>query len=177
MGITAFIGGGNMATALIGGLRRGGVDGASILVVEPEAAPRKRLAKDLGVRAIGAADASLREAERVVWAVKPQAFRDAASPVANHTTGALHVSVMAGIRSAAMAEALGTDRILRAMPNTPALIGKGIAALYARPSVDAAGRASGEAVLAATGRVVWVGDEADLDAVTALSGSGPAYVF
>jgi pyrroline-5-carboxylate reductase len=177
MGMTAFIGGGNMATALIGGLCRDGLDGASILVVEPDGAARKRLEADVGVRAQAAADAALAAAERVVWAVKPQAFREAAAPVAPHARGALHVSVMAGIRSDAMARALGTERIVRAMPNTPALIGQGIAGLYARAAVDAAGRAAGAAVLAATGRVVWVDDEADLDAVTALSGSGPAYVF
>jgi pyrroline-5-carboxylate reductase len=177
MGITAFIGGGNMATALIGGLRRGGLEGRSILVIEPDAAQCGRLAAEFEVQAFTAVDAKLREAERVIWAVKPQAFRAAAAPVAPHAAGALHVSVMAGIRSDAMAHALGTERIVRAMPNTPALIGQGIAGLYARPAVDAAGRASGEAVLAATGRIVWVGDEADLDAVTALSGSGPAYVF
>ena len=177
MGITAFIGGGNMATALIGGLRRGGLDGRSIRVVEPDPSQGARLAAELGVQAIAAADATLRAADRIVWAVKPQAFRDAALAVAPHAAAALHVSVMAGIRSSAMASALGTERIVRAMPNTPALIGQGIAGLYARPAVDAAGRAAGEAVLAATGRVVWVGDEADLDAVTALSGSGPAYVF
>jgi len=177
MGITAFIGGGNMATALIGGLRRGGLEGRSILVIEPDAAQCGRLAAEFAVQAFTVADAKLREAERVVWAVKPQAFRAAAAPVAPHAAGALHVSVMAGIRSDAMAHALGTERIVRAMPNTPALIGQGIAGLYARPAVDAPGRASGEAVLAATGRIVWVDDEADLDAVTALSGSGPAYVF
>ena len=84
---------------------------------------------------------------------------------------------MAGIRSDAIARACGTDRVVRAMPNTPALIGQGISGLYARPAVDASGRAAVEAVLAATGRTVWVEAEADLDAVTALSGSGPAYVF
>ena len=177
MGVTAFIGGGNMATALIGGLRRGGLDGRSIVVIEPEASQRARLAREFGVQVLAAADTALRTAERVVWAVKPQAFRDAAGPVAPHAAAALHVSVMAGIPSAAMAHALGTERIVRAMPNTPALIGQGIAGLYARPAVDAAGRAAGEAVLAATGRVIWVDEEADLDAVTALSGSGPAYVF
>jgi len=177
MSITAFIGGGNMASALIGGLRRGGADGASIVVVEPDPAQRERVVSSFGVRAFEAVDPALAAADRVVWAVKPQSFRSAAAAVAPHTRAALHVSVMAGIRSDAMARALGTERIVRAMPNTPALIGQGIAGLYARPAVDEEGRTRGEAVLAATGRTVWVPAEADLDTVTALSGSGPAYVF
>src|SRR5690349_5729401 len=116
MGITVFIGGGNMATALIGGLRRGGLDAGSIVVVEPDAAQRRRLADELGVRSVEAADASLSAAERIVWAVKPQSFLAAAAPVAPHGRAALHVSVMAGIRSDAMSRALGTERIVRAMP-------------------------------------------------------------
>jgi pyrroline-5-carboxylate reductase len=91
--------------------------------------------------------------------------------------GALQLSVMAGIRSGTIARATGSDRIVRAMPNTPALIGQGIAGLYARPGVDAAERAAVELLLAPTGRTLWVDREEDLDAVTALSGSGPAYVF
>ena len=91
--------------------------------------------------------------------------------------GALQLSVMAGIRSGAIAAATGTERVVRAMPNTPALIGMGIAGLYARDAVSAAERAHVETLLAPTGRTLWVDREADLDAVTALSGSGPAYVF
>jgi pyrroline-5-carboxylate reductase len=113
----------------------------------------------------------------VVWAVKPQFFRAAAAPCAAHVGAALHLSVMAGIRSDAIAQATGSERVVRAMPNTPALIGQGISGLYARGAVTASGRAEVEAVLAPTGRVVWVAQEADLDAVTAISGSGPAYVF
>ena len=177
MGTIAFIGGGNMASAIVGGLRRGGRAGESLLVVDPNVEQRTRLEQEHGVRTLAAADSTLASADLVVWAVKPQFFRVAAEAAVPHLRNALHLSVMAGIRSDAMASALGTERIVRAMPNTPALIGRGIAGLYARGAVDAAGRAAGEAVLAATGRVVWVGREADLDAVTALSGSGPAYVF
>jgi pyrroline-5-carboxylate reductase len=172
----AFLGGGNMATALIGGLRRGGLEGASIVVVEPEAAARTRLTRDFGVRAFGASDASLRDAERVVWAVKPQAFREAAAPVAAHTRGALHVSVMAGIRSDAMVQALGTERIVRAMPNTPALIGAGAAAISPGAHATEDDLKWAEEILGAVGVVVRVPEKA-LDAVTGLSGSGPAYVF
>ena len=177
MSTTAFVGGGNMGGAIIGGLCRGGRDPATLVVVDPAPAQRERLAREFGVRTLAAADASLREASLVVWAVKPQAFRSAAEPAAPFVADAQHLSVMAGIRSDAIAQATGSERIVRAMPNTPALIGQGISGLYARGAVTASGRAEVEAVLAPTGRVVWVAQEADLDAVTALSGSGPAYVF
>ncbi|GAP35045.1 pyrroline-5-carboxylate reductase [Piscinibacter sakaiensis] len=177
MNTLAFIGGGNMSSAVIGGLLKSGRPAASILVVEPVEAARARLANDFGVRVLAAADASLGEADRVVWAVKPQLFREAAAPCAAHVGAALQLSVMAGIRCDAIAAATGSARIVRSMPNTPALIGQGIAGLYARPAVSADERAEVEALLAPTGEVVWVAEEADLDAVTALSGSGPAYVF
>jgi pyrroline-5-carboxylate reductase len=177
----AFIGGGNMASALIGGLVRAGRSPASILVVDPGAAQRDKLQADFGVRTQAAAGAQLAGAALVVWAVKPQLFAQAAAPCAAHVGGALHLSVMAGIRSSSIARACGlatgAARIVRSMPNTPALIGKGIAGLFATPAVTADERALVEAVLAPTGQTLWVAAEADLDAVTALSGSGPAYVF
>jgi pyrroline-5-carboxylate reductase len=108
--------------------------------------------------------------------VKPQSFAEAAAAAA-HGAPALHLSVMAGVRSEALARAAGTDRVVRAMPNTPALIGAGIAGLFARKGVGAEDRALVERVLAPTGSLLWFDDEAALDAVTALSGSGPAYVF
>jgi pyrroline-5-carboxylate reductase len=175
--VLAFIGGGNMASAVIGGLLASGRSGTSILVVEPFEAQRERLRSEHGVTAIAAADASLARAALVVWAVKPQLFRQAAAPASAHIGEALQLSVMAGIRSDAIATASGTERVVRAMPNTPALIGQGIAGLYARSAVTAADRALVEQVLAPTGQTLWVEREADLDAVTALSGSGPAYVF
>jgi pyrroline-5-carboxylate reductase len=175
--IIAFIGGGNMASAVIGGLVAGGRSGASILVVEPFAAQREQLHRAHGVNAIAEADASLAGAALVVWAVKPQLFREAAAPAGSHIGHALQLSVMAGIRSDAVAAAAGTERVVRAMPNTPALIGQGIAGLYARDAVTAADRALVGQALAPTGQTLWVAREADLDAVTALSGSGPAYVF
>ena len=173
----AFIGGGNMATAILGGLIRSGTPGANLIVLDPNADQRARLERDFGVRTLAAADATLAEADAVVWAVKPQSFQEAAAPCAPFVGGALHLSVMAGIRSDAIAQATGSDRVVRSMPNTPALIGQGISGLYARPAVTAAERAQVEALLAPTGDVVWVEREVDLDAVTALSGSGPAYVF
>jgi pyrroline-5-carboxylate reductase len=173
----AFIGGGNMAGAIVGGLVAAGRAPRSLLVVEPNIAQRERLEAAHRVRTLAAADAALAQAALVVWAVKPQAFREAAAPCAPHVGQALHLSVMAGIRSDAIARATGSERVVRAMPNTPALIGRGIAGLFARAAATRADRALVEEVLAPTGALLWVEREADLDAVTALSGSGPAYVF
>lgn len=172
-----FIGGGNMAGAIVGGLVNSGTAASSITVVEPFEPSRERLRTEFGVHTLPAADASLVQAGLVVWAVKPQSFRDAAAPCAPHVSNALHLSVMAGIRSDAIARATGSERVVRAMPNTPALIGRGISGLYARPAVSEDDRARIEGVLAPTGELCWVDQERDLDAVTALSGSGPAYVF
>jgi len=173
----AFIGGGNMASAIIGGLRAAGRPGETILVIDPGQAQRSKLAAEHGVRTQAAADAALAPAAVVVWAVKPQLFNEAAAPCAAHVKGALQFSVMAGIRSDAIVRATGSERVVRSMPNTPALIGQGIAGLYARDAVSADERRTAEALLAPTGRTLWVAREEDLDAVTALSGSGPAYVF
>jgi pyrroline-5-carboxylate reductase len=174
----AFIGGGNMAGAIFGGLVRGGWPAAAISVVEPWAEQRERIAAaHPGVHVLAAADASLAAADIVVWAVKPQSFAEAAVACAPHVGRALQLSVMAGIRSQALVHASGSERAVRAMPNTPALIGQGIAGLFARAAVGAADREAVEAVLASTGKLLWVEREEQLDAVTALSGSGPAYVF
>lgn len=172
-----FIGGGNMAGAIIGGLLGAGHDPAELGVVEPDEAQRARLLAQYGVAARANADASLQGATMVVWAVKPQLFRQAAAPCALFVAEALHLSVMAGIRSETIATVTGSARVVRAMPNTPALIGRGIAALFAREAVTPADRVAVEDALRATGQTLWVQREADLDAVTALSGSGPAYVF
>ena len=177
MTVIAFIGGGNMASAVIGGLLRAGqVQAAELVIVEPQETQRDLLRRQFGLCALPAADASLGQAGLIVWAVKPQSFGDAATACGS-LVDALHLSVMAGIRSATLAAATGSDRIVRAMPNTPALIGEGIAGLFARPAVSAADRAWVAQVLAPTGSTLWVDQEADLDAVTALSGSGPAYFF
>ena len=173
----AFIGGGNMASAIIGGLLRQGMAANAIDVVEPFAEARDNLAKLFAIAAHPQADVFLRHADLVIWAVKPQTFKDAARPVAALTQGALHLSVAAGIPSSSIAQWLGNERIVRTMPNTPALIGKGITGMYARPAVTPADRVWAHEVIATTGAVVWLDAEAQLDAVTALSGSGPAYVF
>jgi len=173
----AFIGGGNMASAIIGGLLKAGRAAATIQVVEPFEAQRQALTRQFGVTVHERAGAALSGCELVVWAVKPQSFAEAAAPCQACVAGALQLSVMAGIRSAAIVAATGSDRVVRAMPNTPALIGQGIAGLYATQAVGDDERAAVEQVLAPTGQVLWVAREADLDAVTAVSGSGPAYVF
>ncbi len=173
----AFIGGGNMASAIIGGLLRQGLAPSQIEVVEPFGEARSRLQAQFGISAQEHAGGALARAGLVVWAVKPQTFKDAADAVRPHAGGALHLSVAAGIRSDSIAQWLGSERIVRSMPNTPALVGKGMTALFARPGVTEADRAWVEQVVATTGESLWVGAEKQLDAVTALSGSGPAYVF
>ena len=173
----AFIGGGNMASAIIGGLLRRGLPAERIDVVEPFAEARAALQRQYGIQAQAQAGAQLERARLVVWAVKPQNLHEAAAQVVAHTPGALHLSVAAGVRSASLAQWMGSERIVRAMPNTPALIGQGMTGLYARPAVSPAERNLVEQVIATTGAHLWVEEEALLDAVTALSGSGPAYVF
>ena len=173
----AFIGGGNMASAIIGGLIRQGHPVGQIEVVEPYAPTREALLRNYGLTALPEAGPALQRARIVVWAVKPQTFKDAAAQARTHTADALHLSVAAGIRSDSLAQWLGSERIVRTMPNTPALVGKGMSAIYARPAVSAEERTQVEAILASTGEFLWVESEKQLDAVTALSGSGPAYVF
>ena len=173
----AFIGGGNMAAAIIGGLLEAGRPAASIVVVEPHEDRREQLAARFAIDTISTAGPSLDGAAAVVWAVKPQVFRAAAAPCRSHVGKALQLSIMAGIRSETIAEVTGAARIVRAMPNTPALIGRGIAGVFGRAGADAADRSLAESLLASTGELVWVEREDDLDAVTALSGSGPAYAF
>jgi pyrroline-5-carboxylate reductase len=173
----AFIGGGNMASAIIGGLLKQGLAPAQVAVVEPFAEARTRLKEQFGVVAEERAGPALAAAGLVVWAVKPQTFKEAAAQAKAHVQQALHLSVAAGIRSDSIAAWLGSERIVRSMPNTPALVGKGMTALYARAAVNEADKQQVEQVIATTGEHLWVGQEKHLDAVTALSGSGPAYVF
>ena len=176
----AFIGGGNMASAILGGLIRQGFAPAQVTVIEPFAETAAKLTADWGVEvatAAASASTALSKADLVIWAVKPQVFKEAALPVAAFTQKALHLSVAAGIRSDSIARWLQTDRVVRSMPNTPALVGQGITGLFARAGVSAPDQHLIEQVLKSTGEFLWVQQEADLDTVTALSGSGPAYVF
>jgi len=172
-----FIGGGNMASAIIGGLIKQGTPAGSFEVVEPFEEARTKLAQSFGIAAHAEAGDALSRCSVVVWAVKPQTFADAAVPVRAFAANALHLSVAAGIPSGSIARWLGSERVVRAMPNTPALVGQGMTGLFARAAVEAADRSLVGQLLAPTGELLWVDDEAALDAVTAMSGSGPAYVF
>ena len=173
----AFIGGGNMASAIIGGLIQQGTPAGAFEVVEPFEAARTKLAQSFGITAQAEAGEALSRCAVVVWAVKPQTFAEAAKPVRAFAADALHLSVAAGIPSDSIARWLGSERVVRAMPNTPALVGQGMTGLFARPGVNAADRALVGQLLAPTGELLWVDAEPALDAVTAMSGSGPAYVF
>jgi pyrroline-5-carboxylate reductase len=173
-----FIGGGNMAVALIGGLRKQGFSAAGIQVVEPVEEARVRLTEAFGVRCAAVADAAALNCEVLVLAVKPQAMREALVPVAGKLSTQTVISIAAGLRLTDIARWLGGhQRLVRTMPNTPALIGAGITGLYADPSVDREGRGQAEKILNAVGSTVWIDSEDKMDAVTAVSGSGPAYVF
>ena len=166
-----------MASAILGGLIRQGLPASAVEVVEPHEEARLRLARDFGISAQAEATVALARCALVVWAVKPQTFADAAVPVRQWAGDSLHVSVAAGIPSDSIARWLGTGNVVRAMPNTPALVGKGMTGLFARPGVSDEGRILVERLLAPTGELLWVDPESALDAVTAMSGSGPAYVF
>jgi pyrroline-5-carboxylate reductase len=173
-----FIGGGNMAIALIGGLRRQGFSAAGIQVVEPFAEAREKLTETFGVRCTEAADAAALNCEVLVLAVKPQQLREAVTPLCGKLDNQLVVSIAAGLRLADIARWLGDyHKLVRTMPNTPALIGAGITGLFADPSVDLEGRSNAEKILKAVGKTLWIEQEEQMDAVTAVSGSGPAYVF
>lgn len=173
-----FLGGGNMANALIGGLLGQGFAAADIRAVEPLAANREKLAAAFGIACLASVDEAALDCDVLVLAVKPQQAREALAPVAGHLRGQLVVSIAAGTRLADISRWLGGHaRLVRTMPNTPALIGAGITGLHAHPSVDAEGRRQAEKILGAVGKTLWIADEAMMDAVTAVSGSGPAYVF
>lgn len=176
-----FIGGGNMATALAGGMLAAGTPAAQVRIVEPSAEQRARLAARFpGVVVFEATgEDCLRAAQLVVLAVKPQQMREACTTLAPHVrdVGAL-LSIAAGTRIADISRWLGGyPRVIRAMPNTPALVGAGISGMYAAPGVDAGAREAAEAVLRAAGDVLHCEREAMLDPVTGVSGSGPGYVF
>jgi pyrroline-5-carboxylate reductase len=174
----AFLGGGNMASALIGGLIANGHDARSISVVEVSAAARERLAAQHAVRASTAPDAALQGADILVLAVKPQDMKTALASLAATVRGKLVISIAAGVTLDALSRWLGGHRkLVRCMPNTPALIGAGISGLYAPPEVSADERKQAETIVGAVGEVVWLAEERLLDPVTAVSASGPAYVF
>ena len=172
-----YVGGGNMAAALIGGWLKAGGAGTDINVVEVDAARRDELARLYAVATHAQPNAALAGADVFVLAVKPQQMRAACTALRPFVGASTILSIAAGIRTAEMTRWLGTTRIVRAMPNTPALIGQGVTGLAALPSVPETSRDQVEAILQPAGPVVWFDKENKLDAVTALSGSGPGYVF
>ncbi|SER10272.1 pyrroline-5-carboxylate reductase [Solimonas aquatica] len=174
----AFIGGGNMAASLIGGLLKAGHSPAQIAVAEPLAERSAWLQHEFpGVQLGTQATAVVTGARAVVLAVKPQQMREALANLALDA-GCVVVSIAAGVTLASLRRSLGGGvHLVRSMPNTPALLGAGISGLYAEPSVPAAARALAERILRAAGDCVWLEQETQIDAVTALSGSGPAYFF
>ncbi|MBL8516135.1 MAG: pyrroline-5-carboxylate reductase [Betaproteobacteria bacterium] len=174
----AFVGGGNMASAIIGGLIATGRSAREFIVVEPNEAQRAALRDRFGVVTLPVADDSIRLAELIVIAVKPQQMREAAKALKPLPADATVMTIAAGIRLADLSRWLGGHTgLIRAMPNTPALIHQGITGLYAPPGVPDAARQAANSLMTAVGQTLWLADEALLDAVTAVSGSGPAYVF
>lgn len=175
-----FIGGGNMAASLIGGLIADDCKPQTIWVSDPDAVKLEALEEDFGVNTSADNALAAAQGETVVFAVKPQIMAEAAKslgPALKERTP-LVVSIAAGVREPAIRGWLGFDAaIIRAMPNTPALVRSGATALYSNPFASDDQRNQAESILRAVGITLWVNDEAQLDAVTAVSGSGPAYAF
>lgn len=173
-----FIGGGNMASAIIGGLLRQGFKPSEIGVVEVLADARQRLAAQFSVEVFPEFSAALLSAPMLVFAVKPQQLGEVAATLAGKLSNQLIISIAAGIRAIDLSRWLGGyQNIVRVMPNTPALVQAGVAGLFAMPQVSVADRARTEQMMRAVGEAIWVENDAAIDAVTAVSGSGPAYVF
>lgn len=173
----AFIGGGQMASALARGLVDAGWPRANLTFVEPAEGQRAKLVEALGVQALAEPGHELLRADVVVWAVKPQVLEQAIHGTVGFLDDPLHISIAAGIRTSDIARWATSRRIIRVMPNTAALVGAGISGLYASAEVEAGDRSVVEQILAPTGYCFWVESDEQLNAVTAVSGSGPAYVF
>lgn len=173
-----FLGGGNMANALIGGMLRQGFAAADIHVIDPGPEARERLSSTYAVQCHAEAGQAPAQPDVLLLAVKPQQMQEALAPLAGRLGQALVISIAAGLDMQTLSRWLGGHRrLVRCMPNTPALIGAGITGLCALPEVDTAGTDLADRILRAVGTTVWIADEARMDGVTALSGSGPAYVF
>ena len=173
-----FLGGGNMATALIGGLLNKGFMADDMVVIEINEENHKHLRRRYGVSCVAAPTPEALSCDVLLLAVKPQQLRGACAPLAPMLHEQLVISIAVGIRLDDLSRWLGGyERMVRAMPNTPALIGAGVTGMFALPMVSEAERLGAERVLQAVGSTLWVADETRIDAVTAISGSGPAYVF
>lgn len=173
-----FIGGGNMATALIGGLIGKVASPGDIHVIDVNADALRALSGKFGVGTAAAIDGAVASSDVVVLAVKPQQIRDTMVALKPFIGAQLVLSIAAGIRIADLSRWLdGHQAVVRAMPNTPALIGRGISGVAANREVSTLQRAQADSILKAVGQTLWFSSEDQLDAVTAVSGSGPAYVF
>ncbi|MEE8365981.1 MAG: pyrroline-5-carboxylate reductase [Gammaproteobacteria bacterium] len=175
-----FIGGGNMATSLIGGIVANEYDASCITACDIDTDKLERLARDFGISTSADSRVAIGGAEVVILAVKPQVMQAVCEPLADIDSArdCLYISIAAGIREQEINRWLGGNRaVIRCMPNTPALIRLGATGMYANPLVSNAQKQLAQAILAAVGITVWVDQEGELDAVTAISGSGPAYFF
>jgi pyrroline-5-carboxylate reductase len=173
-----FVGGGNMANALIGGLLNHGFPATAIASIEVEAEKREHLENVFSIRCFPEACAEALQCDAIVLAVKPQQMREACQPMVSFLKQQLVISIAAGLRLQDLSRWLGGyEKLVRTMPNTSSLVGAGITGLYAPPGVSTAERLGAERIMHAVGSTVWVNDEEQVDALTALSGSGPAYVF
>jgi len=172
-----FIGGGNMAKALIGGLIKRGYATSHIRVVEVEADRCAELHEEFNVRASTDMNEAVVRSQTIVLAIKPQQLREVAAQLAPLLEERLVISIAAGIRTQDIVRWTGSQNVVRCMPNTPALIRSGVTALYATPAVKPDHCQKAEAILSSVGSTFWLDDEVLLDGVTAISGSGPAYVF
>jgi pyrroline-5-carboxylate reductase len=174
----AFIGAGNMAASLIGGLRAKGLDAAQIRASDPGAETRAKVQAEHGVEVFADNADAIQDADVVVLAVKPQAMKAVCEAIRpSLKPNQLVVSIAAGITCASMNNWLGAQPIVRCMPNTPALLRQGVSGLFATAEVNAEQRQQAEELLSAVGIALWLDEEQQLDAVTAVSGSGPAYFF
>jgi len=174
----AFIGAGNMAASLIGGLRAKGLDAAQIRASDPGEETRARVSAEHGIEVFAENAQAIEGADVVVLAVKPQAMKTVCEAIRpSLKPGQLVVSIAAGITCASMNNWLGDQPIVRCMPNTPALLRQGVSGLFATAQVSAEQRQQAQELLSAVGIALWLNEEQQLDAVTAVSGSGPAYFF
>ena len=175
----AFIGGGNMARSLIGGIVDSGANASDITVSDPISATAEALAADFGTRTAADNTRAVECSDIIVMAVKPQVMQSVLTPLASQFADKLMISVAAGVLSQDLASWAGAENlaVVRCMPNTPALLQCGATALFANSHVNSIQKQQAETVLSAAGETAWVEQETQLDAITALSGSGPAYFF
>ena len=176
----SFIGGGNMARAIIGGLKNNDFDMTAITVIDPDEEKRKQLAAEFNVQVSDSyvENDNIKLNHVIVLAVKPQQMKEVCTQLSHKISTQLIISIAAGIRTVDISRWLGNyPSIVRVMPNTPAQIQAGVSALFALPKVTQAQQSQASTILDAVGMTLWLNDEAKMDAVTAISGSGPAYVF